>query len=49
MDDDRGEAFEIYCSDIVSWPANGNDLEETLEVVKWAHLASNQAPTDYEI
>ncbi|CAG5013053.1 hypothetical protein DYBT9275_05327 [Dyadobacter sp. CECT 9275] len=31
MDDDRAEAFEIYCSDIISWPANGNELEETLE------------------
>jgi antirestriction protein len=31
MDDERSEAFEIYCSDIISWPANGNDLEETLE------------------
>jgi len=31
MDEDRAEAFELYCSDIVSWPANGNDLEETLE------------------
>jgi antirestriction protein len=31
MDDDRAEAFEIYCSDIVSWPANGNDLKETLQ------------------
>ncbi|TKT92661.1 antirestriction protein ArdA [Dyadobacter frigoris] len=31
MDDDRAEAFELYCSNIVSWPANGNDLEETLE------------------
>jgi antirestriction protein len=31
MDDDRTEAFEIYCSNIISWPANGNDLEETLE------------------
>ena len=31
MDEDRAEAFELYCSDIVSWPANGNDLEGTLE------------------
>ena len=31
MDDDKAEAFEIYCSDIVSWPASRNNLEETLE------------------
>jgi antirestriction protein len=31
MDNGRAEAFELYCSDIVFWPANGNDLEETLE------------------
>ncbi|MBE9465484.1 antirestriction protein ArdA [Dyadobacter subterraneus] len=31
MDDQRAEAFELYCSNIISWPANGNDLDETLE------------------
>jgi antirestriction protein len=31
MDQERAEAFEIYCSSIVSWPSNGNDLEETLQ------------------
>ena len=31
MDNERAEAFQLYCSDIVSWPVNGNDLEETLE------------------
>ncbi|GLU51550.1 antirestriction protein [Dyadobacter frigoris] len=31
MDDQRVEAFELYCSNIISWPANGNDLDETLE------------------
>ena len=31
MDDDTAEAFELYCSNIASWPANGNDLEETLK------------------
>jgi antirestriction protein len=30
MDEERAEAFEIYCSSIVSWPSNGNDLDETL-------------------
>lgn len=29
MGQGRAEAFEIYCSSIVSWPSNGNDLEET--------------------
>ncbi|MDQ6479988.1 antirestriction protein ArdA [Dyadobacter sp. LHD-138] len=31
MDDDTTEAFEIYCAQIVYWPSNGNDLDETLE------------------
>lgn len=31
MDDHTAEAFELYCSKIASWPANGNDLDETLE------------------
>ena len=31
MGEERAEAFEIYCSSIVSWPSNGNDLEETLQ------------------
>ncbi|MCF0059089.1 antirestriction protein ArdA [Dyadobacter sp. CY356] len=31
MDVNSAEAFELYCSNIISWPANGNDLEETLE------------------
>ena len=31
MDEDRAEAFEIYCSSIVLWPSNGNDLDETLQ------------------
>ena len=31
MDDDTAEAFQIYCTQIVYWPSNGNDLNETLE------------------
>ena len=31
MDEDIAEAFELYCSNIISWPANGNDLDEMLE------------------
>jgi len=31
MDDDRAEAFQLYCSNIISWPVNGNDINETLE------------------
>lgn len=31
MDDDRAEAFELYCANIISWPASGNDLDETLK------------------
>ena len=31
MDDDTAEAFQIYCTQIVYWPSNGNDLDETLE------------------
>jgi len=31
MDDDCAEAFHIYCTQIVNWPHNGNDLSETLE------------------
>jgi antirestriction protein len=30
MDLDTAEAFQIYCTQIVSWPSNGNDLDETL-------------------
>ncbi|GLU54936.1 antirestriction protein ArdA [Dyadobacter frigoris] len=29
MGEERAKAFEIYCSSIVSWPLNGNDLDET--------------------
>ena len=28
MNDDRAKAFELYCCNIISWPANGNDLDE---------------------
>jgi antirestriction protein len=31
MNDDTEEAFQIYCVQIVYWPSNGNDLDETLE------------------
>lgn len=31
MDDDTAEAFQIYCLQIVYWPSDGNDLDETLE------------------
>jgi len=31
MDDQRAEAFELYCSNIISWPSKGNELDETLK------------------
>jgi antirestriction protein len=31
MSEERAQAFEIYCSSIVSWPSNGNDLDETVQ------------------
>ena len=31
MEDEASAAFEICCTQIVSWPSNGNDLDETLE------------------
>jgi antirestriction protein len=31
MDDERRDAFELYCSDIASWPERGKDIYEQLE------------------
>jgi antirestriction protein len=31
MDEDRANAFEIYCKDIASWPDGGKVLEDQLE------------------
>ncbi|MDQ6482672.1 antirestriction protein ArdA [Dyadobacter sp. LHD-138] len=51
MENDTAEAFEIYCTQIVSWPSNGNDLDETLEGFQESYQGyfgkSNDPKTDF--